>query len=121
MIVIIPYVYCSGADLVKNEESRKMFSDSIHKISNFIDSMQVMMPGREGFYSLKVMALYKLASASLKLLETDLALNARPVIVLNLHNVAVLSAFAQVFRLRIPGCEKRDDYRVWAAWEDVSL
>ena len=118
MIVIIPYVYCSGADLVKNEESRKMFSDSIHKISNFIDSMQVMMPGRERFYSLKVKALYKLASASLKLLETDLVLDAGPVIVLNLHNMAVLSAFAQALRVRIPGCEKPEAYRA-RAWQEA--
>lgn len=113
-----PVCSLSGADLVKNEESRKIVSDSKQKISNFLDSMQVMMPGRERFYSLNVKALYKLASASLKLLETDLVLDAGSVIVSNLHNMAVLSAFAQSLRLRIPGCEKPEAYRA-RAWQEA--
>ena len=113
-----PVCSLTGADLEKNEKSRKIVSESKEKISDCLDLLQSMVPGRERFYSMKVKTMFKLATENLKLLETDLVLDAGPVIVQAFQDLAVLSAFAQVFKLRIPGCERPETYRA-RAWQEA--
>jgi hypothetical protein len=113
-----PVCSLTGADLEKNEKSRKIISESKEKISDFLDSLQSMVQGRDRFYSIKVKTMFKLATENLKLLETDLALDAGPVIVQVFQDLAVLSAFAQVFKLRIPDCERPETYKA-RAWQEA--
>ena len=98
----------------KNEEGRKLISESQAKIADFLDTMQFMVPGGGSFYGMKVKAMFKLAAENLRLIDTELVLDSGPVIVEALQDMAVLSAFALVFKLRLPGCDKPAAYKAHA-------
>ena len=99
----------------KNDEARIVVGLGIKKMDDFLDSLMMTMP-----QDLQIKFMMKLGLKCLKLVETDLAEDAGTATLMVLKSLAVLSALAQMYGVKVPGCENHRFYRD-RAWEEAKL